>query len=232
MYAEYTFNIFAQYLSIKLIIMFRFENIDVSFNGRRILKDFSLEVREGEKVLLYGKSGIGKSTLIKMLLGFVKPESGKIFYRDRLLDRNTIWQLRNETAYISQDMEIGSGKISDYFELIFSYKNNSHLKFSQYRFNELAGLFELPDGCFYNNMDELSGGEKQRLMIITALMLERNIFLLDEITSGLDLKLKQKVTGHFLGKDEWTEIIISHDSQWLSQPGVTLVNMGSESVSN
>ncbi|MDP4174869.1 MAG: ABC transporter ATP-binding protein [Bacteroidota bacterium] len=205
--------------------MLKFDKINVSFNGRYILKNFSLEIQEKEKVLLFGRSGIGKSTLLKLALGYIKPESGKIYFHDQPLNKNLIWDLRKEVAYVSQDMEIGLGKVKDYLKLVFSYKGNSHIGYSSDKVKRLIEYFELNSDILMKNIEELSGGEKQRLMIVTVLMLNRKIFFLDEITSGLDLKLKQKVISFFLENAEWTEIIVSHDNQWLSHPSVKLIDM-------
>jgi putative ABC transport system ATP-binding protein len=205
--------------------MLRFENISVKFNSRYILKDFSLDIKKTDKILLFGRSGIGKSTVLKLALGYLRPESGRIYYKDHLFSRDIVWQLRREVAYVSQDMEIGTGNVLAYFRLVFSYKVNAHIKDFLKDLNELMDFFGLNPDSLHKNIEELSGGEKQRLMIITSILLNRKLFFLDEITSGLDLELKKKVISFFLNRNEWTEIIISHDNEWRIQPGIKVVNM-------
>jgi putative ABC transport system ATP-binding protein len=77
--------------------------------------------------------------------------------------------------------------------------------------NHLLNFFELPKEILNKNIEELSGGEKQRVAIINALLLQRKIFFLDEITSALDQKLKRKVLDFFLANSNFTVLYISHD---------------------
>ncbi|MGE5679946.1 MAG: ATP-binding cassette domain-containing protein [Bacillota bacterium] len=205
--------------------MFAFENVTIEFNGRLILKNFSLKIKENEKILIYGKSGIGKSTILKLALGNLRPQSGRILYKGRPLSREVVWQVRKEAAYVSQDMEIGNGKVKEFLKLVFSYKANSHLSDISTEINELSDYFELNRDSLEKNIEDLSGGEKQRFMIITAILLKRKIFLLDEVTSGLDPVLKKKVISFFLNESNWTEIIVSHDNDWLSDGRIKNLNM-------
>ena len=71
----------------------------------------------------------------------------------------------------------------------------------------------------------MSGGERQRLAIIISVLLKRNIFFLDEITSALDKHLKKKVADFFVEKDDWTAIIISHDPVWLENQSVKVFDL-------
>ena len=73
---------------------------------------------------------------------------------------------------------------------------------------------ELEHDILDKNFQELSGGEKQRIGILTSLLLNRDIYLLDEVTSALDMKLKKKVADYFLAQEDWTLLIISHDQEW------------------
>ena len=72
---------------------------------------------------------------------------------------------------------------------------------------------------------ELSGGEKQRLAIIVSILLERKVFLLDEVTSSLDKHLKKKVINYFIEQDDWTIVAISHDPGWLDNPRVSIFDL-------
>jgi putative ABC transport system ATP-binding protein len=76
---------------------------------------------------------------------------------------------------------------------------------------ELLDFLELPEEILQKKLELLSGGEKQRIAIVIALLLQRKIFLLDEITSALDKNLKQKIMDFFLQKHDATVMLISHD---------------------
>jgi len=195
--------------------MISLKDITVKFNDAYILKDFNLTIEKGEKVLISGKSGIGKSTLLKLLLGFALPDKGSIHFNDSILDKNNIWEFRKSVAYVSQDLDIGEGEVKELIKKIFMFKSNSEAAFSKDNLTDLIHVFELDEEILSKNYEELSGGEKQRIVIIISILLNREIFLLDEITSALDENLKKKVIDYFLDWNDLTVIIISHDTDYI-----------------
>ena len=193
--------------------MFRLEHLTKQFSDQFVLEDFSFDIQEGEKIIVSGRSGIGKTTLFRLLLGFEQPDSGKIYFENELLTEVTVWNLRQRVAYVSQDLNIGRGNLQAFFNETLSLKANVEQKNSSLsELEELLNSFELPDTLLQKNIEELSGGEKQRVAIINALLLKRNIFFLDEITSALDKSLKAKVLDYFLLNPAFTVLSISHDN--------------------
>ena len=205
--------------------MIAFKHIHLSFNGKKVLEDFSLAVERGEKVVILGKSGSGKSSLFSLLLGFLEPDEGEIFFAGRRLDEKTVWDVRRKIAYIDQDVSLGSGKILELIDFIVRLKANSHLKQVRKQMDELRYYFELSDEVINKNVEELSGGERQRLAVIIAVLLRRNVFLLDEATSALDGHLKQKVADFFIARNDWTCLVISHDPVWFENPAVKVFDL-------
>lgn len=205
----------------------RYENTGISFGGKKIISGFSLRVLKGKKILLRGKSGIGKSTLFKMLLGFEMPSEGSLYYRGKPVNAQVAWQIRREVSYVSQDVDLGEGPVKDLLDEIFSYHPNRE-KRNPEKLNALMREFELEQDIPEKNFENLSGGEKQRIGILIALLLERDIFLLDEATSALDSELKKKVVDHFLKHKAWTLFIISHDREW-ERDEVEIVEIGKDS---
>ena len=192
--------------------MFRLEHLTKQFSDQFVLEDFSFDIQEGEKIIVSGRSGIGKTTLFRLLLGFEQPDSGKIYFENELLTEITVWNLRRRVAYVSQDLNIGRGNLQTFFNETLSLKANVEQKSNSLgELEELLNAFELPDTLLQKNIEELSGGEKQRVAIINALLLKRNIFFLDEITSALDKSLKSKVLDYFLLNPSFTVLSISHD---------------------
>lgn len=193
--------------------MFKLEHITKQFSDQYVLLDFSFEILQCEKIIVSGRSGIGKTTLFRLLLGFEQPDNGNLFFEDQLLTETNIWDLRRRVAYVSQDLNIGRGNLQAFFNETLSLKANiNHKTDSLSRLTELMAYFELPDSLLLKNIEELSGGEKQRVAIINALLLKRNIFFLDEITSALDKSLKIKVLDYFLLNPDFTVLLISHDN--------------------
>lgn len=193
--------------------LIKYENIGISFDNRKILSGFNLSVKKNQKVLLRGKSGVGKTTLLKMLLGFTKPAEGTLYFRNRVIDSRTCWEARKKIAYVVQNTDLGEGKVKTLLDEIFSYRENKE-KLDHEKLRAFMRELELEGNILEKNFQELSGGEKQRIGILIALLLNRNIYLLDEVTSSLDMKLKKKVADYFLAQEDWTLMIISHDREW------------------
>lgn len=191
----------------------KYENIGKFFGSKKVISDFSIRILRGRKILLRGKSGTGKSTLFKMLLGFEKPSEGSLYYRGKPVNSQVAWEIRKEVSYVSQDTDLGQGPVKDLLDEIFTYLPNRE-KRSPEKLNTLMKEFELEKDTLNKNFENLSGGEKQRIGILIALMLGRDIFLLDEATSALDSELKKRVVDHFLKHEDWTLFVISHDKEW------------------
>ncbi|WKY44819.1 ABC transporter ATP-binding protein [Eubacteriaceae bacterium ES2] len=187
-----------------------YRNINLTYNGRTLFKDFNLTVEAGEKVLLAAQSGSGKTTLIKMLMGFVRPDSGEIIVDGLLLSPQTVNELRKKVTYVSQDADLPKGIVSEVFKEVFSFHVNRQLGYQQDQLKKWLQQFSLTADTIDKQVDDLSGGERQRLAMIMGLLLNRDIFILDEVTTGLDAGLKEKTLGQLLAIDK-TMLIISHD---------------------
>ena len=114
----------------------RYENIGMYFDSKKIISDFSIRILRGNKVLLRGKSGTGKSTLFKMLLGFKEPSEGLLYYKEKPLNSQVAWEIRKEVSYVSQDTDLGQGPVKDLLDEVFSYRPNREKKSSE-RLNTL-----------------------------------------------------------------------------------------------
>lgn len=191
--------------------MLEWKEITLSYGNRKVLNKFNLTVNKGDKVILYGKSGGGKSTVLKLALGFTTPDKGAVYFGGKLIDERTVWQARRKIAYVSQDTDIGEGNVGELIEEIFSFKALGKMP----DVHPLLKQFALPSDTLEKDLGELSGGEKQRIAIIISLMLGRKVFFLDEITSALDRKLKARTARFFMEHKDYTVVAISHDESWL-----------------
>ncbi len=190
--------------------------LTVRFGNKVPFRNFSLEIAPGERVILTGESGLGKSTLLKCLLGFTIPESGEIFIDGLPVSGETVWRIRTRLAYVPQEPELGEGILRQWFEQSFTFKANAHLKGNLSRLPELFDRLSLSPALLDAAVDTLSGGEKQRAALIAALLLDRKILLLDEPTSALDKKNSLAVTSLLRSLDGATILGISHDTNFLT----------------
>lgn len=187
-----------------------YRNINLKFEERVIFSAFNLKIMKNEKVLFCGPSGRGKTTLIKMLLGFVVPDSGEISVDGIMLSGETVNSIRSKISYISQDADIPKGIVREVFDDVFRFQTNRHLNYHADALTTWLKTMSLPEDTLEKNVDALSGGERQRLALIMGILLDRDIWILDEITTGLDLELKRKIVDLLL-IDNKTILIISHD---------------------
>ena len=191
-------------------------NVTVRFDGQAVLRDFSMSLKMGEKALLTGPSGCGKSTVLRCLLGFVAPAAGAVHIQGTPLDAHSIWTLRRHLAYVGQEPELGAGTVNEILERPFHFHANAPLRENLKRVPDLCEQFGLARSLLNKEPGDLSGGEKQRFALISALLLDRTIFLLDEVTSALDRASKRDVLDYFQSRDDITALFVAHDSEWFS----------------
>jgi putative ABC transport system ATP-binding protein len=206
--------------------LIHFDNVTIRFTNGTAIENISFKVSTGEKFLIYGKSGIGKTTFFRLLLGFEKPHYGHIFFNGEAVNERTVWTVRKHIAYVSQNLDIGSGPVHSLIRSFFSYTHTKAHVYNDATLEELFAFFDLPLKILKEDYVNLSGGEKQRIALIVALLLKRDIFLLDEATSSLDRELKLRVIDFFTHRPEWTVLSISHDQDWLTARGLTVLKAG------
>lgn len=187
-----------------------FRNISIAFDGREILKDFNLKVLRGEKILLSAPSGSGKTTLLRLILGFHKPKSGEIYVEGEKLDELSVDRIRKKIGYLSQKMSFRNLRVKEVIDEIFCYRSNREILWEDKRVEEILEYLKLDKKIMLQEMNDLSGGEKQRIGFLIALLMDRDIWIFDEITSSLDRELKELVTD-YITESKKTVIMISHD---------------------
>lgn len=177
-----------------------------------VLNGITLEIKPGEYVGLVGSSGCGKSTLMKLLLGFEKPNSGKIYYDNKDIESVDKRELRKKMGVVLQDGKLISGSI---FENITITAPDAKLK----EVNEVVkavGLKEdiddMPMGLhtvLSEDCGTISGGQQQRILIARAIISNPKILFFDEATSALD-NITQSMVCETLEKMNSTRIVIAH----------------------
>ena len=189
-----------------------FNQICFSYSeGKEVLKELNLRVKEGEKVVLLGTSGSGKSSILKILMGMERAQSGTI----RIGGQDTVDlgedRIFKEISYIQQEVFIFDGTIRENVSLFQNYRGEELQSVI-----ERAGLWNLvkEKGLDYlcgENGAALSGGERQRISIARSLLRKTPILLADEITASLDKENTYLVLDTLLNIENTTEILVLHD---------------------
>jgi ABC-type Fe3+/spermidine/putrescine transport system ATPase subunit len=190
-------------------------NIRKKFGKNYVLKDVSLKVERGKIIGVFGHSGCGKTTLLKIIAGFEVPENGEIYLRGEKVFGKKVFippEKRN-IAFIFQELALWPHlTVKQHLDFVLS----EHIKDKNERERKILEILrdvKLEEKVNYKPSD-LSGGEKQRLAIARALAKNSDILLCDEPFSSLDIKLKEETIE--LLKRIWrdkklTIICVSHD---------------------
>ena len=211
------------------------KSLNAYYDKLHVLKDVEVRVEKGEIVSLIGPSGSGKSSLLKMLVGLLVPQSGEVKINNEIIDYNK-----------KTDLRIVREKIGIVFQQYNLFQNMNVLKNVciaptkiqkrdskkvEEQAVELLEKVGLKDKL-KSYPDELSGGQQQRVAIARALCLNPEILLLDEVTSALDPELVQEVLDsiRLLASDGMTMLIVSHEMSFVKEVSSKVIFMDNGSI--
>ena len=192
----------------------RLENVSFKYtdNGPLILNNLSLNIKEGDYVAIVGQTGCGKSTLVRLLLGFEKPLEGNVYFDDNNINDVDLVSLRRNIGTVMQN---GSLFHADIFSNIII--SSPDLKEEDaWVAAEIANIADdiraMPMGMktvISEGQGGISGGQKQRIMIARAIVHKPKILIFDEATSALDNKTQKSIT-ESIDRLNCTRIVIAH----------------------
>ncbi len=197
--------------------MIKIKNLKKSFENQQVLKGINLEVKEGKVTFIIGKSGSGKSVLLKHILGLLKPDNGKIFIDNVEITQAPLKKLnevRKKFGVLFQNVALFDSM--NVFENV-AFPLVEHLKLKKEeikkRVSETLSLVGL-EGIENKMPSELSGGMKKRVGLARAIILNPKILIFDEPTTGLDPVICDAVDNMIVEiqrKLKLTVLVVSHD---------------------
>lgn len=209
-------------------------NVSFRYNENMppVLDNLSLKIRAGQYVAVVGKTGCGKSTLMRVLLGFEKPQKGAVYYDGKDIEKIDPKSLRRRIGVVMQNGKLFSGDI--YSNIVISAPWLSQKE--AWEAAEKAGIADdirkMPMGMntiISEGSGGISGGQRQRLMIARAIAPKPKILMLDEATSALD-NITQKKVSESLDSLKCTRIVIAHRLSTIKQCDRILVLDGGKII--
>lgn len=193
----------------------KLDHVDKNFGETVVLKDFSLEIEQGEFLTVIGKSGCGKTTMLKLINGLLKPDQGEITVEGRNLKETDLISLRRSIGYVIQNRglfpHMTVEKNITYVPVISGKKNKAENHRLALQLMETVGLDPV---MLIRYPSELSGGQQQRVGIARALAANPHILLMDEPFGALDEITRQTMQDEILKLQKQlklTVVFITHD---------------------
>lgn len=191
------------------------EHVSKSFGEQKVLDDISLDIREGEILTVIGRSGCGKTTLLRLINGLQKPDTGRVCVEGEDVAKTDLIALRRKIGYVIQNKglfpHMTVEKNITYVPVISGRKDKAENHRLALELLNLVGLDETYAGRY---PDELSGGQQQRVGIARALASKAKILLMDEPFGALDEITKRSMQKELLALQEklkMTVVFVTHD---------------------
>ena len=197
--------------------MIRFEHVNKSFGNEQVLIDFNLEIPEGEFLTEIGRSGCGKTTMLRMINGLHTPDSGRVLVQEKNVAETDLITLRRSIGYVIQNKglfpHMTVSENITYVPVISGKKDKLENRRLAVRLLKTVGL---PEEMADRYPLELSGGQQQRVGIARALAADAKILLMDEPFGALDEITKRAMQNEMLSLQKqlhMTIVFITHDIQ-------------------
>ncbi|CAM4262339.1 ATP-binding cassette domain-containing protein [Erysipelothrix inopinata] len=197
--------------------MIKLENVDVQYESLDVLRNFNLEINEGQMIALCGRSGSGKTTILNLISGFLKPKTGTVLVNDKnvstLNKKEHRKFLKNEISYLVQDFALLEDEtIYENLEFVFDGSRKDKRDIVQ-KTLEKVNIYKDVDTLVYT----LSGGEQQRIALARIMLKKSDTILADEPTGNVDVENASMILGYLsdLAKAGKTVVVVTHDTNFI-----------------
>lgn len=194
-----------------------FKNVSKSFGTNHVIKNLSLDINEGETITIIGGSGSGKSVLLKLLLGVLKPDSGSILFKGRDVTKMDEWEIVDVRKNIGMLFQGSALFDSLTVKENIAYPLREHFRYPIEKIKEIVKLkLDLVGLAGIQNMmpSDLSGGMKKRVGLARAIATDPSVILYDEPTTGLDPANTMRINRLIIELQRRlhvTSIVVTHD---------------------
>jgi len=210
--------------------MIELRNLSFSYEDNIILKDISLTVSNNERLVLLGSSGSGKTSLLRLIAGFIAPASGEILIDGNIVSKEgklIITPDKREVAMVFQDLALWP-HMNVYENIAFGLKLRKIAKnIREEKVKEMLSLVDLA-GYEKRRIEELSGGQQQRVALARALILSPKVLLMDEPLSSLDNTLNKKLRKEIIKLQEefgFTLVYVTHNEEEAEEIGTRIITL-------
>ena len=176
--------------TIEKIDKIEYKNIKFNINDKEIIKNLNLIIKAKENLFITGESGVGKSTIFKLLLGYYNLAGGNILINNKNIELLNINNIRNLITYVSQNEKLFTNSIYNNLSLICDEKEKIIKALNTVEFN--YSNFGL-DYLIEENGINLSGGERKKIILERALLKSKQIIILDECFNEIDNNIERKI---------------------------------------
>ncbi len=192
----------------------RAEAVSIGYHDDSVVNAVSFDIQPGQMVMLAGKSGIGKTTLLRAIMGFLQPSSGALYcYSEGGAKINCGVKSRKLISYVPQGNTLMFGTIAENLRMGKADATVEEMKEVLKTADALEFVESLPDGIYTRIGEKAAGiseGQAQRISIARALLKKSAILILDEATSALDEKTEMKILDAIARSDHQTVLFVSH----------------------
>lgn len=192
--------------------MFSVQGLGVGVQGRLLLSGLEWELSRGQALALYGPSGLGKTTLLRVLAGLQQPLAGQVRLDGKSPAEHGWPGYRRRVVLVAQQPVLLDGTVEENLRLVFGYASASS-PFDPDRALELAGSLGFEEDLLSRKARTLSVGQQQRVCLMRALLMDPDVLLLDEPTSALDPESAGRAE-LVLRQAEPAVVIVSHQRDW------------------